>query len=240
MPSLEELIYSVGGGQYQQQSALDAFLAAQAAELARRGMGQGLLDFITETQRNPFSIVPALQQYTAAGGGPLASAAAFAGTGGAGSPSPYGAIAQQLIEGLAEFTGGTPYDPNTGRNFTPGALAWLRQGMMSGNPQEFFSNAQRYFNQGAELDQGQTDYLSQFPTAPYFPTPGPNPGTGFQTGTNRPTSPFDVLIGTPPSQPPPAAAAPQGTAQTARRTTGSIGGQPRRSANRYLRTRFGL
>lgn len=119
-------MFNVGGGGEQAQFGLDALGLSQGMELSRQQTGMGLLDYITRTQQDPFSIVPALQQYAAYGGGTMAPANALAGSGGVGNPSPYGAIAQQLIQGLADFTGGTPTNPNTGRPFTPQEMAYLR------------------------------------------------------------------------------------------------------------------
>ena len=126
MASIYDLLYNVGGGMDQATLNLQAQQQAADMENVRHQTGFQLLDYLTGLQQNPFSIVPALQAYGAGGGGPMASANAFAQTGGIGNPSPYGAIAQQLIQGLSEFTGGTPINPNTGRPFTPTEMAYLR------------------------------------------------------------------------------------------------------------------
>ena len=109
----------VGGGQEQAQQALDAArLAIEARdaqqrniisqrdiqarmELGRLGIGQGLLEHLTSVQRDPFSIVPALQMYGTAGGGTLAPAAALAASGGRGLPSPYGNVYEELLRRLS-------------------------------------------------------------------------------------------------------------------------------------------
>lgn len=127
--------YNVGGGSEQAGFNFDATQLAQQAELARKQTALGFLEYLQETQRDPFSIVTALQQYNTFGGGTLAPAAALAGSGGVGTPapSPYGEMAQRLMEGLGEFTGGTPYNPNTGKPMTPQEMAFLRMIDM-GNP----------------------------------------------------------------------------------------------------------
>lgn len=101
--------FLVGGGQAQTGQFLDAFQAAEAAGLGRSQLGLGFLNQMIDVQRDPFSIVPALQAYGGVGGGTLAPNVAFAQTGGAGFPSPYGAIADRLIQGLSQFVGaGSP------------------------------------------------------------------------------------------------------------------------------------
>lgn len=63
----------------------------------RSGVGGGLLQHLTALQQNPYSIVPALQAYKAAGAGPIATTAGQ-------GPSPYGAMVDQLIKGLGNFS----------------------------------------------------------------------------------------------------------------------------------------
>lgn len=97
---------NAGGGLDWATLNLQSIIAAQQAELARQQLGSGFLEQIMDTQRDPFSIVPALQLYGGAGGGTLAPHAALAAGGGAIQQSPYGDIAQKLIDSLAQFTGG--------------------------------------------------------------------------------------------------------------------------------------
>ena len=106
-PPADEDLLNAGGGIDWARLNLDTTELAQRMELARQQTALGFLENIMETQRDPFSIVPALQLYGAAGGGTLAPHAALAEGGGAIQQSPYGDIAQQLIESLARFTGGT-------------------------------------------------------------------------------------------------------------------------------------
>lgn len=120
--------YNVGGGLDQANMNLQAAQLAQAGELGRRQFGSNLLNQLFSLQQNPFSIVPALQAYGASGGGVLAPATAFAQTGGAGAPSPYGGLVDRLLSDLAGFAvtrgseappaasyeRGTPYVPRTG------------------------------------------------------------------------------------------------------------------------------
>src|SRR3990172_1738130 len=62
----------VGGGIDQARLDLDAAIAAGQLKMAQKGLGFSLLDYATGVQRDPFSIVPALQYYGAAGGGTMA------------------------------------------------------------------------------------------------------------------------------------------------------------------------
>lgn len=121
---LENLLYTVGGGQQQAQQGFDALNLAQQMEGSRNQMGMSLLDYITKVQQDPFSIVPALQMYGQAGGGTLAPAAALAASGGQ-MNSPYGDIAANLIRNLSTFAGGAPVNPKTGRSFTPDEMAYI-------------------------------------------------------------------------------------------------------------------
>lgn len=79
----------------------------QQMELGRRELGAGLLETLLDIQRDPFSIVPALQTYGAAGGGTMAPVQAFAETEGAGWPTPYGSLIEQLLGDLVAFAGGS-------------------------------------------------------------------------------------------------------------------------------------
>ena len=125
-PGLDSLTYNVGGGQIQAEQALAALQASQQAELSRQQVGQGLLGYLTDIQRDPFSIVPAMRAYGATGGGTLGGAAALAASGGRGQPSPYGQVAGNLIRSLSEFSGGTEINPYTGAPFTPMELGQAR------------------------------------------------------------------------------------------------------------------
>ena len=118
--------WNVAGGSDIASMALQAYQLAQAMELGRRGIGQNLLDKLFELQQNPFSIVPALQSYGAAGGGPLAPAAALAQSGGVGMQSPYGPLIDRLLAGMSEFAGGAPINPNTGAPYLPNEMDYLR------------------------------------------------------------------------------------------------------------------
>ena len=119
--------YTVGGGQIQAEQELQAAELAQRMEMARMQLGQGVMGYLTDLQRDPFSIVPALQAYSASGGGTLAPNAAMVQSGGLGQPSPYGDIVGNLIRGLSEFAGGANINPVTGRPYTPNELAEQRR-----------------------------------------------------------------------------------------------------------------
>mgnify|MGYP001559772967 CR=1 FL=1 len=106
VPGAGDGTLNAGGGLDWATLNLQSIIAAQQAELARQQMGQGFLEQIMDTQRDPFSIVPALQLYGGAGGGTLAPHAALAEGGGAIQQSPYGDVAQRLIDSLARFTSG--------------------------------------------------------------------------------------------------------------------------------------
>ena len=97
-------LWNLGGGADEWMRRLEEIRLAQSMNLARRQMGMGLLGSLFDIQRDPFSIVPALQAYKAGGGGTLAPAAAFAQTGGAGTPSPYGGLVDRLLADLAKFS----------------------------------------------------------------------------------------------------------------------------------------
>lgn len=103
----------VGGGIDQAYLDLEIAKFAQAAELARQQMSMGLLEYVTKTMADPFSIVPAMQLYGSMGGTPLASHDALIGTDNVGQPSQYGDLADQLIAGLKQFTttATAPYNP---------------------------------------------------------------------------------------------------------------------------------
>jgi len=121
-------VYNVGGGLDQAQMNLGSAQLAQAGELGRRQLGMDFLSKLLSIQQDPFSIVPALQAYGASGGGVLAPATAFAQTGGAGTPSPYGGLVDKLLSDLGDFAvtkgseakpaasykQGTPAVPRTG------------------------------------------------------------------------------------------------------------------------------
>ena len=96
-------VYNVGGGYDQAQMNLESMRLAQAGELGRRQFGSGLLETLMGVQQDPFSIVPALQAYGAAGGGTLGPVSAFAQSGGAGMPSPYGGLVDRLLADLSSF-----------------------------------------------------------------------------------------------------------------------------------------
>ncbi len=94
---------NVGGGINEALIGLSEEELAFKIEGFRQGFGADLLQQLVGMQNNPFSLVPALQAYGAAGGGTLAPAAAFDATGGAGAPSPYGNLVQELLAGLSDF-----------------------------------------------------------------------------------------------------------------------------------------
>ena len=93
---------NVGGGSEQADFLLRAAELAQQMKIAQKGLGFSLLDYATGVQRDPFSIVPALQYYGGAGGGTMAGNQDLAFTGG--HPSPYGSIVDRLLEDLFGFT----------------------------------------------------------------------------------------------------------------------------------------
>ena len=99
---------------------------AQQAEFGRAGVTGDLLNTILATQRDPFSIVPALSLFGAAGGGTRAPANALALTQGRGIAPELGGVVGDLVRELTQFTGATPINPNTGTPFTPGEMQFLR------------------------------------------------------------------------------------------------------------------
>ena len=126
-PGISDMIYNVGGGQIQADQALQAQDLAQRMELSRLGLAQSLMGQLADMQRDPFSIVPALQAYGAAGGGTLSPIVALANSGGQGMPSPYGSMFDNILKQLGDVAGGNPLNPNTGRPYTPDEAAYLRQ-----------------------------------------------------------------------------------------------------------------
>lgn len=96
-------MFNVGGGWADAERLLATLQATEAARAARKSVGLGLLGTMLETQRDPFSIVPALQMYGAAGGGVQAPMGAFAATGGAGTPSPYGDLFDKMLRDLSTY-----------------------------------------------------------------------------------------------------------------------------------------
>ena len=125
LPGVQD--YIAGGGDIQAQQGLQGLDIARLMEQQRQQIGQSLLGYLTDIQRDPFSIVPAMQAYGAAGGGTLAPAVALAQSGGAGQPSPYGEISSRLIRGLSEFAGATPVNPHTGMAMTGEEMDYLRK-----------------------------------------------------------------------------------------------------------------
>ncbi len=99
---------------------------AQQAEFGRAGATGDLLNTILGIQRDPFSVVPALSLFGAAGGGTQAPANALALTQGRGIAPELGGIVGDLVRELTQFTGATPINPNTGTPFTPGEMQFLR------------------------------------------------------------------------------------------------------------------
>lgn len=118
---------NVGGGQIQAEQQLASDRLANEMQMGQMQIGQGLMGYLTDLQRDPFSIVPAMQAYSASGGGTLAPNAAMVDSGGLGQPSPYGNVVQNLIRGLSEFAGGTNINPATGQSYTPAELAAQRK-----------------------------------------------------------------------------------------------------------------
>ena len=119
--------YIVGGGDIQAQQGLQALDIARMMEQQRQQIGQSMLGYLTDIQRDPFSVVGAMKAYGASGGGTLAPSAALSQSGGAGSPSPYGEIHSRLLRGLSEFAGATPVNPSTGKPMTPKEMDYLRK-----------------------------------------------------------------------------------------------------------------
>lgn len=99
---------------------------AQEAEQGRAGIASNLLRDVLDIQRDPFSVVPALQLAGAAGGGTQAPANALALTRGEGIAPDLGGVVGDLVRELTQFTGATPINPNSGLPFTPGELQFLR------------------------------------------------------------------------------------------------------------------
>lgn len=99
---------------------------AQQAEFGRAGTAGNLLNTILGIQRDPFSIVPALSLFGAAGGGTRAPANALALTRGEGIAPELGGVVGDLVRELTQFTGATPINPNSGLPFTPGEMQFLR------------------------------------------------------------------------------------------------------------------
>ncbi|KKN82243.1 hypothetical protein LCGC14_0310560 [marine sediment metagenome] len=99
-------IFNVGGGSADADRLLDIFQATELARGGRKSVGLGLLGQLFGVQQDPFSIVPALQAFNAAGGGVQAPVGAFGATGGAGAPSPFGGLVDRLLDDLAGFAAG--------------------------------------------------------------------------------------------------------------------------------------
>jgi len=97
---------NAGGGLDQARLELDALDLAFRTLFGQAGIGQGLLGQLTGLQQNSFSVVPALQAYAAAGGGPNAAGQALQESGFTGQPSPYGSVVDQLIKYLSDFSTG--------------------------------------------------------------------------------------------------------------------------------------
>lgn len=202
MPSsiYDNLIYDVGGGGEQADYNLQALDLAQRMLATQRQTGLGLLDYVTETQRDPFSIVPALQMYGGAGGGTLAPQVALAQSGGLGRPSPYGPIAQNILERLAEFTGGVPINPATGYPLTPQELAYIRlimsnQGQRPSGVVDPATGFQGYTPPiPGYVPPGAPPALAPpvLPPPPAPPVPAPMPDPNINPNTGRPYTPKEI------------------------------------------------
>lgn len=116
-----------GGGQIQAEQGFREAELATMMEEQRLGAGRQLMEYLTRIQQDPFSIVPALQAYGAAGGGTLGPAAALAASGGAGQPSPFGELQSRLMRVLSEQAGATLINPHTGQPFLPHEMDYLRR-----------------------------------------------------------------------------------------------------------------
>ena len=110
---------NVGGGFNDSLIGLAEEDLATQQQSFQQSFGLNLFQQLIGLQDNPFSLVPALQAFGAAGGGPLAPAVAFDATGGAGNPSPYGNLVQELLAGLSAFALGTGV-PGGGEGGVPG------------------------------------------------------------------------------------------------------------------------
>lgn len=108
MALFDDIGFLVGGGVDQAQLELAGFQAEEAAFRDRAQGGSTLLDQLVDLQRDPFSLVPALQAFAASGGGTLGSATALGATGGKPQETGLGPLIQQLIDGLSEFALGVP------------------------------------------------------------------------------------------------------------------------------------
>ena len=175
-PGLEDLTYTVGGGQQQAQQGLEALQLAQQMEMQRQQVGQSLMGYLTDIARDPFSIVPAMQAYGQAGGGTLAPAVDLAATGGAGRPSPYGEIASRLMRGLSEFAGATPVNPATGKPMTPAEMDYLRK--LTG--QDILARGGTTQQASTELARAEPNRLGINPAA--YQLPEGIPGSQWPTG----------------------------------------------------------
>lgn len=167
------LVLNIGTGTQQAEQQMTALKDAQQAELSRMQMGQGLLSTLIDVQRDPFSIVPALQAYQGAGGGTLGSATALAASGGRGQPSPYGRLASNLMANLGAFSGGADINPHTGQPYSPGELAYLRQTQAVNEPGSF--------TPAGYTGASAVPSLSAIPAPGYSPIWGgrvPNPNYG--------------------------------------------------------------
>lgn len=99
---------NIGGGFAEAERLSDLFTRTEEARAARKTAGLDLLTQLLDIQQNPFSIVPALQAFGAAGGGTLAPAVDLARTGGVGRPSPYGSLIDSLLSDLSRFATSAP------------------------------------------------------------------------------------------------------------------------------------
>lgn len=120
MALFDDLAFLVGGGVDQAQLELNTFRETEAARSARAGGGLDLLKQVTDLQRDPFSLVPALQAQAAAGGGPLD--ALFA-AGGKPQETGLGPLINQLIQGLSKFAGVTGETPTVSPTAQQGQAA---------------------------------------------------------------------------------------------------------------------
>lgn len=117
--ALDVRALDISEAQFQQQ-------LAQEEEFGKVGAASGLLETLLDVQREPFSVVPALTTFGAAGGGTRAPNAALALTQGQGIAPELGGVVNRLLGEITQFAGANPINPNTGVAFTPGEMQFLR------------------------------------------------------------------------------------------------------------------
>lgn len=151
MPSLQDYIMNVAGGIDQARLDAESEAVAREQELGRQNLMQGFLSQIVGMQQNPFNVVSALQAQRSGG---VAGAVA---AGGGRRTTPFGDVAQQLIQNLASFSGAYQ-DPTTGISQNPLELERQRmidQGLDPDTGGPLSEEKRRYYDNIAQFMGGQ-------------------------------------------------------------------------------------